>query len=157
MYKRNKRLEAKDVLPNINRTQAAERAEKCRFLSLVTLTFDLNLQTRPREGPNTSSVLIWCKSFQRFPRYFIHKQKTQTDGVKNRTFRSSLRAVKTKNVIRIPQTVFEYVLNIRIFGYGPTVASVERCNRVCRCSCSKARSTTATVRTWRQFATSPTV
>jgi len=24
-------LEAKDVLPNINRTQAAERAEKCRF------------------------------------------------------------------------------------------------------------------------------
>ena len=25
------KLEAKDVLPNINRTQAAERAEKCRF------------------------------------------------------------------------------------------------------------------------------
>jgi len=24
-----------------NRTQAAEMAEKCRFLSLVTLTFDL--------------------------------------------------------------------------------------------------------------------
>jgi len=35
------KLEAKDVLPNINRTQAAERAEKCRFMSLVTLTFDL--------------------------------------------------------------------------------------------------------------------
>jgi len=35
------KLEAKDVLPNMNRTQAAERAEKCRFLSLVTLTFDL--------------------------------------------------------------------------------------------------------------------
>ena len=34
-------LEAKDVLPNINPTQAAERPEKCRFLSLVTLTFDL--------------------------------------------------------------------------------------------------------------------
>jgi len=25
-----------DVLPNINSTQAAKRAEKCRFLSLVT-------------------------------------------------------------------------------------------------------------------------
>jgi len=27
-------VEAKDVLPNTNRTQAAERAGKCRFLSL---------------------------------------------------------------------------------------------------------------------------
>jgi len=35
------KLEAKDDLPNANRTQAAERAEKCRFLSLMTLTFDL--------------------------------------------------------------------------------------------------------------------
>jgi len=33
--KTTKKLEAKDVLPNINRTQAAERAEKFRFLSLV--------------------------------------------------------------------------------------------------------------------------
>jgi len=32
---------AKDVLPNINCTQATERAEKMPFLSLVTLTFDL--------------------------------------------------------------------------------------------------------------------
>jgi len=37
--------------------------------------FDLDLQTRPSEGPNTSSVWIWCKSVQRFPRYLIHKQK----------------------------------------------------------------------------------
>ena len=44
-------LEAKDVSANINRTQAAERTEKWRFLSLVTLTFDLELQTRPSEGP----------------------------------------------------------------------------------------------------------
>jgi len=29
--------------------------------------------------------------------YFIHKQKTQTDGAKNRTFRSSLRAVMNSN------------------------------------------------------------
>jgi len=34
-------VEAKDVLPNINLTQATERAVKCRFLSLVTLAFDL--------------------------------------------------------------------------------------------------------------------
>jgi len=52
------KLEPKDILPNINRTQATERAKKCRLLSLVTLTFDLDLdfQTRPSEGPNTSSV-----------------------------------------------------------------------------------------------------
>jgi len=29
--KKNMKLEAKDVLPNINRTQATERDEKCRF------------------------------------------------------------------------------------------------------------------------------
>jgi len=34
-------VQAKDVLRNINRTQTAERAEKCRFMSLVTFTFDL--------------------------------------------------------------------------------------------------------------------
>jgi len=39
------------------------------------LTFDLDLQTRLSEGSNTSSVWIWCKSAQQFPRYFIHKQK----------------------------------------------------------------------------------
>jgi len=39
--KNKAKLEAKDVLPNIDRTLAAESAEKCRFLSLVTLSFDL--------------------------------------------------------------------------------------------------------------------
>jgi len=64
------------------------------FLSLVTLTADLDIHTRPSEGPDTSSVWMWRKSVQRSPRYFIHKQKNpQTDGAKNRTFRSSLRAV----------------------------------------------------------------
>jgi len=49
------------------------------FLSLVTLTFDLNIQTDPSEGPNTSSLWIWSKNVQRFPRYFIHKtKKSQT-------------------------------------------------------------------------------
>jgi len=37
---RSNTLEAMDVLPNINRTQATERAENA-VLSLVTLTFDL--------------------------------------------------------------------------------------------------------------------
>jgi len=50
-------LKDKDVLPNINRTQAAERDKECRFLSLATLTFDLDLQTRPSDGPNTSSMV----------------------------------------------------------------------------------------------------
>ena len=30
------------------------------------LTFDLDIQTHPSEGSNTSSVWIWCKSVQRF-------------------------------------------------------------------------------------------
>jgi len=45
------KLEAKDVLPNINRTQIAKGAEQCRFLSLVTLTFRV-IQVRDQ----TSSV-----------------------------------------------------------------------------------------------------
>jgi len=72
-------------------------AEKCPCLSLVTLTFDLWpwLSNSASEGPNTSSVWIWCKSVQRFPRYFTHRQKKpQTDCAKNRTFSSSLRALK---------------------------------------------------------------
>jgi len=36
------------------------KGPKNAVLSLVTLTFDL--QTRPSEGPNTSSVWIWRKS-----------------------------------------------------------------------------------------------
>jgi len=64
------------------------------FLSLVILTFDL--QTRPSEGPNTSCVWIWhfgAKPFSGSPRYISYTNKnTQTDGAKNRTFRSSLLA-----------------------------------------------------------------
>jgi len=44
------------------------------FLSLVTLTCDLNIQTRPSEGLNASSLWIWHESVQRFPRYLSHKQ-----------------------------------------------------------------------------------
>jgi len=50
---KNKRLK---MFHQTNRMQAAERAEICCFLSMVTLTFDLDIQTRPSEGPNMSSV-----------------------------------------------------------------------------------------------------
>jgi len=46
-------------------------------LSLVILTFDLDIQIRPSEGPNTSSLWIWRKSVQPFPRYMVHKQKSK--------------------------------------------------------------------------------
>jgi len=50
------KLEAKDVLPNKNCMQAAEKAKMPFF------PCDLDLQTRPSEAPNTSSLRIWCKS-----------------------------------------------------------------------------------------------
>jgi len=79
-------------------TLATERAEKCHFLSLVTLTFDLDLQTRPSEVPITKHVLRMNLAQLRsaVPEIF-HTQKPQTDGAKNRTFRSSLRAVIITN------------------------------------------------------------
>jgi len=54
------KLQAKDVLPNVNRKQAAEWAKKCRFCPWWPwpLTFDLDLQTCPSEGANTFSVWI---------------------------------------------------------------------------------------------------
>jgi len=42
-------------------------------LSLVTLTFDLDIQTRLSEGPSTSSLWIWHKSVKPFPRYLSDK------------------------------------------------------------------------------------
>jgi len=55
------------------------------LLSLVKLTFDLDIQTRPSEWPNTSSLWIWRKSVQPFQRYLIHKQtkKWQTAPKQN--------------------------------------------------------------------------
>ena len=50
----------------------------------VPLIFDLDIQTRPSEGPNTSTLWILRKSVQRFPRDLSHKQKV-TDTTKNRT------------------------------------------------------------------------
>jgi len=51
---------------------------------VVTLTFDPDIQTRPSEGPNTSTMGIWRKSVQPFPKYFIQKQKKQNEQVTDR-------------------------------------------------------------------------
>ena len=65
-------------------------------MSVVILAFDSDIQTRPSEGPHTSSLRIWHKSVRQFPRYFTPKQtKNVTDSAKNRTLRSSLLAVIT--------------------------------------------------------------
>jgi len=85
-------------LPNINHPQAAERAEKCRLLSLVTLTFDL--QTSLSEGPNTSSLWIWHKSVQWFRRYFIHQKKLeQTCFLQTQTTRRPLKFTLTFKLV----------------------------------------------------------
>jgi len=85
------KLETKDVLPHINNTQAAAGAEKCRFvpgdlhLWPLTLTFKLVYEfgANPFNGSRDISYTT---------------KKPQTDGAKNRTFRSSLRAVKSKRL-----------------------------------------------------------
>jgi len=50
------KLEAKDVLPNKPHPGRRQGRKSPLFLSLVTLAFNLDLQTRPSEGANTSSV-----------------------------------------------------------------------------------------------------
>jgi len=68
------------------------------------LTFDLwSWHSNSIErGPNASTPWIWRTFVQRFPRYFIQTKKPQTDSAKNRTFRSSLRAVKRADLLRRP-------------------------------------------------------
>ena len=109
--KRNWKLEAKDVLPNVNRTQAAERAKKCRFLSLVTLTFDLDPQSRLSEGPNMFSVWIWCRSVQHFRRYFIHKQKSTDWRCQKQNLPQF--AACNNNTKHNFQTVYNYCIQIK--------------------------------------------
>jgi len=67
---------------------------KGRKMLFIPGDLDLDLQTRPSEGSNMSSMWIWRKSVQQFQRYFMQKQKT-TDWrrQKQRTFRSSLHVV----------------------------------------------------------------
>jgi len=80
-------LQIRSAVPKIS-------AKNLHFFSMA-LTFDLDLQTHPSEGTNRSSLWIWCKSVQRFPRNFIHKHKSHS--AKNRTLHSSLHAVKGEN------------------------------------------------------------
>jgi len=79
------------VLPNINRTHAAEKGPKIlyHFLSVVTLTFDPDLQTHASEGRNTSLAQIRYSS----PFISYTNKNKQSDGAKNRTFRISLHVV----------------------------------------------------------------
>jgi len=64
------------------------RRSSFQVLSLVTLTFDLDIQTRPSEGPNKSSLWIWHKSIQWFLRYLRHKQtnKKVTNNAKTEPY-----------------------------------------------------------------------
>jgi len=70
--------------------QVTERAEKMPFLSLVTLTFK---HVRARDQTRFPCE-YGAKPFSRSPDISYTNKKPQTDGAKNRTFRSSPRAVK---------------------------------------------------------------
>ena len=95
---------AKDVLPNINCMQGpfdnamhaadgtipllpgGRRAQKPVFVP-----GDLDIETRPSEGPNTSSLWIWRKSVQRFQRYLM---------IKHKKMKKSQTALKTEPYLR---------------------------------------------------------
>jgi len=86
-------------LPNINHTQAAERDENAIFYSWwpSRLTFDLDLQTHPSEGPIRPSGEFGANSFSvQCPRYFLRKQKTHRLTAP-KTFCSWLHAVKSSS------------------------------------------------------------
>jgi len=74
----------------------AERTEKCRFLSLVTLTFDLDLQLARAKEQIRLPCEFGANPFSGSRDISYTNNKPQADGTKNRTFRSSLRAVRTR-------------------------------------------------------------
>jgi len=41
---------------------------------MMMMTFNLDIQTTS-EGPNTSSLWVWCKSVQRFPLHISYTNK----------------------------------------------------------------------------------
>jgi len=67
------KLQAKDALPNITAWRPPKEAKNAVFFCPSDL--DFGLQTRPSSVPKTSSVWIWHKSVQRFPRYSYTNQK----------------------------------------------------------------------------------
>jgi len=115
--------EAKDVSPNINRTQAAKRAEKCRFcpgdldLWPLTLTFKL---VRARDQTRLSCEL-GANPFSGSPDISYTNKKLPTDGVKNRTFRSSLRAV----IKHHSYTVFMFIWNLERVLHHKSISALQ--------------------------------
>jgi len=92
-------------LPNINSMHAGK--------------IDRDLQTQPSEGPNTSSVWVWRKSVQHFPRYFIHKQKKSQHQKQSLTqFTACGNYVHIEHLLTIPNNMFHHDRTI------------------CACSCS---------------------
>ena len=95
ILKRQITLKAKDLLPNINRKQDAERAEKCHFYPWcpwpLTLTFKLV------QGRDQTHLLWECGTnpFSGSQDTSYTRKKPQTDGAKNRTFCSSMHVIKT--------------------------------------------------------------
>jgi len=90
-------LEAKYVLANINRTQAVKGAEKFRFLSLVTLTFDLDTQTCPNEGPIKHVFPVNSAQIRSAIPDILHTQtKSHTQRQNLQCFRKPFTCVRTK-------------------------------------------------------------
>ena len=91
------KLEAKDVLPNINSTQATERGENA-FLSLASGDLDLSLLTLTfnlvRERDQTCLPCEFGANPFGSSRD-ISDSKKVTDSTNNRTLRSSLCAIMT--------------------------------------------------------------
>jgi len=59
------------------------KGQKMSFLSLVTLTFDLDIWSLAilvlaRDQARLNSLWIWRESIQQLPGYFIHKQKSHS-------------------------------------------------------------------------------
>jgi len=92
LIKNNKKLRAKDVLPNINHTQAAERAENAVFVpgDLDLLPFTLTFKLVRERDQTHLPCEFGANPFSGSGDISYTNKKPQTDGVKNRTFRSSL-------------------------------------------------------------------
>jgi len=82
------------------------KGRKMPFLSLVTLTFDLDLQTFYERGTKHVFRVNLAQIRSAVSETFHTQTKKQTDGVKNRTFRSSLRAVITFGIRPIKHVTF---------------------------------------------------
>jgi len=85
------KLEAKDVLTNISRPP---RAKKCRFLSLATFPLTLTFKLVRARDQNVFCVNV-AHIRSAVPEIFHTQTKKVTDGAKNKTLRSSPRAVNT--------------------------------------------------------------